>query len=224
MGVHRKSSNHAVRGELGSYPLLIFMLYLSLKYWWKLNDDCLKGEQSLVIHALIENRKLNIDNYFSLSNEIQKLCDFIGYSEIWNKLNNVSKTALGKCTNLSLQNTYENAWKEWINSSNSKLRTYCKFKTMFQHENYLLFLNRQARSDMCKFRISARKVRVELGRYSKPKLNLEDRICRFCNSNEIEEEFHFIMRVSYIKINEKYLWRNCLVFMILEIYLINNYS
>ena len=26
LGVHRKASNHAVRGELGSYPLLLFML------------------------------------------------------------------------------------------------------------------------------------------------------------------------------------------------------
>ena len=25
LGVHRKASNHAVRGELGSYPLLLFM-------------------------------------------------------------------------------------------------------------------------------------------------------------------------------------------------------
>ena len=38
LGVHRKSTNNAVRGELGCYPLLIFMLGLSVKYWWKLNN------------------------------------------------------------------------------------------------------------------------------------------------------------------------------------------
>ena len=32
LGVHRKASNYVVRGELGSYPLLLFMLSLSLKY------------------------------------------------------------------------------------------------------------------------------------------------------------------------------------------------
>ena len=36
LGVHRKSSNHAVRGELGSHPILIFMPTLTIKYWWKL--------------------------------------------------------------------------------------------------------------------------------------------------------------------------------------------
>jgi hypothetical protein len=32
VGVHRKATNNAVRAELGSYPLLIYMLSLSLKY------------------------------------------------------------------------------------------------------------------------------------------------------------------------------------------------
>ncbi len=63
--------------------------------------------------------------------------------------------------------------KMHINSSNSKFRTYCKFKTLVEHENYLPFLNRQARSDISN---KCFKLRVELGRYSKPKLHLEDRI------------------------------------------------
>ena len=65
LGVHRKASNNAVRGELGSYPLLLFMLSLSLKYWWKLNNDYIIGTKSLVILALIENRKLQ-DNLFHM--------------------------------------------------------------------------------------------------------------------------------------------------------------
>ena len=55
LGVHRKASNHAVRGELGSYPLLLFMLCLSLKYWFKLNNDCMLGSTSLVIHPLFND-------------------------------------------------------------------------------------------------------------------------------------------------------------------------
>jgi hypothetical protein len=39
LGVHRKATYNAVRGEVGSYPLLISMLALSLKYWWKLNNE-----------------------------------------------------------------------------------------------------------------------------------------------------------------------------------------
>jgi hypothetical protein len=58
LGVHRKATNHAARGELGSFPLLIPMLGLSVKYWWSLNELCLKNNNKLVIDALIDNRKL----------------------------------------------------------------------------------------------------------------------------------------------------------------------
>ena len=58
LGVHRKATNNAVRGELGSYPLLITMLCLSIKYWWKLNNNCLDGCNSLAVHALLDNRRI----------------------------------------------------------------------------------------------------------------------------------------------------------------------
>ena len=53
--------------------LLIFMLSLSLKYWWKLNDDCLKGSDSLAIHALIDNRLVQNVKYFTWSNGIKAM-------------------------------------------------------------------------------------------------------------------------------------------------------
>ena len=36
LGVHRKATNHAVRGVLGSLPILIPILCHSIKYWWHL--------------------------------------------------------------------------------------------------------------------------------------------------------------------------------------------
>ncbi len=33
----RATNNDTVRGELDSFPMLIFMLSLSIKYWWMLN-------------------------------------------------------------------------------------------------------------------------------------------------------------------------------------------
>ena len=38
LGVHRKATNSAVRGELGSYPLLIDMVCNSNKYWTHLHN------------------------------------------------------------------------------------------------------------------------------------------------------------------------------------------
>ena len=33
---------------------------------------------------------------------------------------------------------------------------------------------------------------IETGRYSKPKTPLQDRLCKFCSSNSIEDETHFL--------------------------------
>ena len=94
LGVHRKASNNAVRGELGSYPLLLFMLSLSLKHWWKLYNDCMFGAKSFVILALIENRKFQDNNYFTWSNGIQSICNLINQSDVWDKPNILCKSTI----------------------------------------------------------------------------------------------------------------------------------
>ena len=61
------------------------MLSLSLKYWWKLNNDCILGDSSLVIVALIDNRTHRCNNYFTWSNGIKNICNLIDNSEVWDK-------------------------------------------------------------------------------------------------------------------------------------------
>ena len=44
-------------------------------------------------------------------------------------------------------------------------------------------------------RISAHDLRIETGRYNKPlKIPASERFCLQCDLNEIEDEFHFIMK------------------------------
>ena len=65
---------------------------------------------------------------------------------------------------------YKELWSQSI-QGNSKLRSYVKFKHEFKLENYLLT--------------------VETGRYNK--VALKDRLCQLCDSNTIEDEYHFVM-------------------------------
>ena len=56
-------------------------------------------------------------------------------------------------------------------------------------------------------RISAHKLEIERGRYSRPMISREERFCKYC-TNEIEDEKHFILKCPlYINIRTKY---NCL--------------
>ena len=38
---------------------------------------------------------------------------------------------------------------------------------------------------------------IETGRYSKPKTPLQDRLCKFCSSNSIKDETHFLIDCDF---------------------------
>ena len=81
----------------------------------------------------------------------------------------------------------------------NKLRTYVLFKKNFQCENYIFAIeNFQKRKYFSKLRVSAHDLHIETGRYKKPTKNpLNERICHLCNSNEIEDEYHVVIKCSY---------------------------
>ena len=93
----------------------------------------------------------------------------------------------------------------------NKLHTYRKFKNIFHLEPHLLYLNKEERHTLTKFRISSHRLEVERGRYFG--LKFENRICKLCNDH-VEDEEHFMIsckknlehiRVDYLNfITNKY--------------------
>ena len=66
------------------------------------------------------------------------------------------------------------------------------YKPQFHLEPYLIHIkNRKHRSNLCQFRTSSHKLRVEKGRHHN--LKLADRICLNCTCNSIEDEMHFLL-------------------------------
>jgi hypothetical protein len=197
LGVHKKATNHAVRGDLGSYPILLFMISLAIKYWWGLNMDCFKGKNTLVIKSLIvENRKLDAAGTFTWSTGIKNIFKLINKLDVWDKPLLFSKSKISSCILSSLHDIYNELWVNKINNHSPKLRTYCKFKHSFMLENYVSILKRSKRSTFCKLRVSAHRLKIEMDRYKHPRIPPEQRLCILCNHNEVEDEFHFMMRCS----------------------------
>jgi ribosomal protein L32 len=103
-----------------------------------------------------------------------------------------------------LKRLYIEQWKGILNkndnsssvSQGNKLSTYRDFKEDFELERYLLNIkNKQVRSTLTQLRISAHTLKIEMGRYHKPvKIPVELRLCEKCN--EVENEFHFVMKCS----------------------------
>jgi hypothetical protein len=52
------------------------------------------------------------------------------------------------------------------------------------------------RSTLARFRISAHKLEIERGRYTIPKTAVEDRICKRCNCEAVEDEEHLSIKCN----------------------------
>ena len=61
---------------------------------------------------------------------------------------------------------------------------------IFHLEPYLLYLSKEERHTLTKFRISSHRLEVERGRYFG--LKFENRICKLCNDH-VEDEEHFMI-------------------------------
>ena len=92
---------------------------------------------------------------------------------------------------------YDLEWQDSI-STKPKLRTYVKFKCHISTENYVTQnINKYERSLLAKLKSGTLPLAVERGRFKCKQLC--KRLCESCNSNEIEDEEHFIVTCPFYK-------------------------
>ena len=85
---------------------------------------------------------------------------------------------------------YKQKWYSDINNS-PRLQSYSLFKHEFIFETYLDSIKKKhLRIALTRFRTSSHSLMIEIGRYEN--LSREQRKCRSCNLNVLENEFHFI--------------------------------
>ncbi|KAK3099269.1 hypothetical protein FSP39_001936 [Pinctada imbricata] len=137
LGVHKKTSNLAVMGELGRYPLFIDTIVRTVSYWANLQKRRFK--KPLLNDCLKLSENLHNNGSTSWISGINKILQVFGvnYYGIQNSM--IDITSLKK--NVLFE--FEKFWKININNGqgkkgNNKLRTYSKFKTNFVLEKYIL--------------------------------------------------------------------------------------
>ena len=174
LGVHKKSTNNAVRGELGRYPILINVLEHSSRYYHRIFS--VNKRDSLVNISCMDSEVCSITK--SWVSIMDRLHDMFSRNSI--------KTDMFQL--------YKQKWEDLMHTFSSdpdgKLRSYGKFKKSFQIENYVLQFPLNIRRNLTKLRISAHNLAIETGRYTKPiKTPVEKRICFHCK--KLEDELHF---------------------------------
>ncbi len=134
LGVNRTSTNAAVRGELGSFPLALDMIIHSIDYWLLINRDQHKlmtaDTSTLRSRALYESKILSDAACKTWITGIQKVLIHINLSNIWDDHINASRSTIAKDLRSALQAKYENIWLAHIHSprDSNKMRTFANSK------------------------------------------------------------------------------------------------
>ena len=187
LGVNRKSSNRASRGELGKFPLLIpiFKLFTYINHITKL------PESNIAKQAFSLSKRLYLNNQESFySNVVNIIKQF--YPDIKEPID-IEQFIKYTTINEFIQNAKNNYilfWKQQIENC-TKLSFYGSFKQQYKLGEYLNIIKEPSqRRIFSKFRISNHKLEIEFGRYKT--IRREERICKNCDSSKVEDEFHFL--------------------------------
>lgn len=178
--MHPKAANLGCWGDTGRYRLIFEALKLAAdchERLKKLNDD------SLLLAAYGEQVTLNLTWYKTMSSLSQSFGSGISNRNSINSRKN-------------LDTLFKTKWHESLNKS-PKLEFYKTLKKEFCYESYLSVTNYNHRVALTRLRISAHKLFIERGRYSRPNIDRSDRFCTFCKFNlgihEIEDELHALI-------------------------------
>ena len=73
------------------------------------------------------------------------------------------------------------------------IRTYAKLKTDYELEKYLTVdLSQNMMREIARLRTSTHKLAIETGRYQRPVGPSNERLCKICNTGQVEDEIHFV--------------------------------
>ena len=198
LGVRRNTSNIASRGELGRYPLILDFLLQSYCFKSRISSSNI----GLASDAYAESLTLGPSSWANLLGSMHERLSCFDSGRYYKH-------------DMFLQ-LYDRRWLDKMNKNDTvvnpdtsrkdgnKLDTLKTVKCKFEMEPYVTMLPFEARRDFAKLRTSSHALEIEVGRYKDTPR--EERICKLCNLNCVENEAHFLISCPYYKDERKILF------------------
>jgi hypothetical protein len=200
----KQSTNlDAIYGELGNLPLRIRRTISMIKYWSRI----IRSRENSILFRVYNSMKQDADNNINYNEnnwayQIKSILDHCGLSDIW--INQFNIHINFEYIKTRIIDIYMQEWYTSINNS-SRLETFALFKHKFQQEKYLEIISENKyRIALTRFRISSHDLLIETGRHTN--IDRQNRICKNCNMNMIESEYHFLLVCpKYRDLRKKYI-------------------
>ena len=208
MCTRQYTSNSAVLGDCARYPMYIETFKRAIKFWLKIQ----KMPNCRIVKKCYKMMLIE-DEYGKINwvTNVRKCLQSNGFGYVWTNQGVHNEYKFISEFVCRLKDMYIQHWQVAV-QSNTKLEFYSMFKSDFTFESYLDVLNiRKFRYMYVSFRTGSHCLSIERGRYNNTPR--DERICKLCNSNSIEDEFHFLLvcgayndiRVEHI--SQKYITR-----------------
>ena len=203
--VKRSTNTCMVLAETRQYPLAVDIQLNMVKLWIKILT-CDKDQLIWIAYDSMLKSKVHLSNSKCWTRKIQELLFRVGFGYIWE---NQMVPDVKKFLNMLKQRLQDIHIQECYSSieNNSRCMLYKHLKPVYSMENYLKCnYHRDFRQYLTKLRLSSHKFLVERGRWVKPKINYHERLCTLCDENDIEDEYHILMKCKYfVNLREKYI-------------------
>ena len=198
LGVKSTTSTIMVLGECGQYPPSISCKISLLSYLNRLenlSDDHL----AKIMYCELKNmHNLGFNTWITNAFKIVKLYDVDVSLNI---------TDFKSLCSARVKEHFVRNWQNELSNivSNPILRTYNTFKMSFSCEPYLISVkDYKYRNAITRLRTSSHDLAIETGRHQKPKIIVQDRLCRICNV--VEDECHFVTRCKLFSFRRNQLY------------------
>ena len=184
LGVHKFTPIAALMGDMGWSSSVFRRKVNFVRFWNRLT--CMTDKR---IPKIVFNWDKTCKGN-TWSSVTRKILTEIGLVNVFETMLPVSiEYCKTKCKELQC-----NEWKSVVESK-PKLRTYKTFKHQFETEPYVIsFMNRKCRSFLAQYRSGILPIELETGRWiNKP---VENRLCKLCHTDRIEDEHHITFDCS----------------------------
>jgi hypothetical protein len=131
----------------------------------------------------------DVNGHINWVSSLRQCLQIHGFGNVWANQSINSEQLFLKHFVQRLKDMFLQDWHEAVNS-NRKLSWYILFKKEFTYEYYLDMLDiKKFRFAFVNFRVGSHELEIETGRHRN--ISRQNRLCKACNKNAIEDEYHF---------------------------------
>ena len=192
MCVKKSSQNAFVYGLLGRFPLELNRQCRIMSYWLKIVTGC----KSLYVSQLYQASLSRLDNMASQNwaREIKQLLCSVGFGDVWYSQGVANPVGFINAFRVRIRDIYKQNWNASLQNS-PRARFFRSVVNEHQFYNQLDMLDKKShRIALARFMASSHRLGVETGRWARPIIPFEQRLCENCQ--KLDDEYHFLLECT----------------------------